>query len=555
MIDTTKASTAARFIYDCRDPFFFLEKMWGLKPQPPKPEYVDFIANSDPRDWEAKHFGECQRVDLPNGRYYMSWKWYDGEGGWIEERGDFLRKNWITWQQSAIFMAIKNHTESLGDKIALEQFLGWLSIVSGHGIGKSAGLSWLILWFLFCFPECQIAATAPSKQQVFDILWKELSIWLGRMPKLYRDDYDWQSTYIRMKEDPEAWFARAATARKENPEALAGVHGEHVLLVADEASGVEEIIFQTAEGATTGGHVMFVMISNGVRNTGYFKESHKKDEAGNPSEDWICFSFSCEESPVVDLSYLIKMAKKYGREEDNFRIRVLGLFPHEDQMDDKGYMPLISEDDLKNAFVPADTPFKALALGVDPSGMGGDKSAWVGANSMLMKILAEEKVSTPQSGSRITHTLATEHEVAGRDINLDSFGKGADWLPFINRAGKNVDAMNSGDPSKSKDYINKRAEGAWKFRTFLKQGGQIVYDERWKEVLNIKYRRTTRGQIQIMSKLEMKKLRIPSPNFFDAASYCFLGEDVSVQANEEANEAEMAKLEEIVRKRQLRRFQ
>ena len=553
-MDISKASDGVKFLIDCRDPFFFLENMYGLTPQIPKPEYEEFIRTSDPTEWEAHHFGECERVDLQNGRYYMKWKWYDGEGGWIETRADFLAKKWITWQQSAILMAIKNHTESLDDPIALQQFLGWLSIVSGHGIGKSAGLSWIILWFLFCFPECQIAATAPSRQQMFDILWKELSIWLSRMPSEYENLYDWQSSHIRMEESPKVWFARATTARKENPEALAGVHGEHVLLVADEASGVEEVIFQTAEGATTGPHIMFIMIGNGVRNTGYFKDSHKKHEDGSLNPDWIQFSFSCEESPVVDVDYLIRMATKYDREEDNFRIRVLGLFPHEEQMDDKGWMPLISEDDLYGAFVLPDTPFKARKMGVDPSGAGSDKSAWVGANTMLVKILKEEKISTAQSGSRITCTLATEHDLGGDNIILDSFGKGADWLPFINRAGKDVDGMNSGDSSKNKDYLNKRAEGAWGFRTFLKQGGQIVRDERWKEVLNIKYRRTNNGKIQIMSKVEMKKLRIPSPNFFDGASYCFVGEDASVEANEEALDAETAKYEAILRKRQMKRF-
>ncbi len=41
-----------------------MEKMWGLTPQPPKPEYADFIANSDPREWEAKHFGDMLHMDL-----------------------------------------------------------------------------------------------------------------------------------------------------------------------------------------------------------------------------------------------------------------------------------------------------------------------------------------------------------------------------------------------------------------------------------------------------------------------------------------------------------
>jgi len=550
MIDPSKLPPEAKFIYDCRNPFFYLKGMWGLTPQPAKPEFAEFIENADPVEWEAKHFGNSKRIDLPNGKYYMKWEWYDGNGGWIDDRDDFIARKWITWQQGAALTSVKLHTESLGDKIALEQFLGYLSIASGHGIGKSAFLSWIILWYLFTFPDCQIAATAPSKQQMFDILWKELSVWIRRMPKIYQDIYEWQSAYVRINKNPEAWFARAATAKKENPEALAGVHGEHVLLVADEASGVEDIIFQTAEGAATGGHVMFIMISNPTRNKGYFSDSHNKD-----SEDWINFSFNCEESPVVDETYLIKQSRKYSRTSDNYRIRVLGLPPHREVMDDKGYMSLITEKEIRDAFVPKDTPFKARKLGVDPAGEGGDPASWVGADTNLMKILHEEHISTPTSGATKTLTLATEHEIAGGMINLDCFGTGSKWLPFVNRAGLAVEGLNSGDFSKNKDYQNLRAEGAWLFREFIKRGGQLVEHEGWIECANIEYRRNIKGQIQIKPKLEMKKERIPSPNNFDAGCYSLLGAEASAAASVEAIEEETRKYEAIVKGNQLSRYQ
>lgn len=515
--------------------------MWGLEPQPPKPQYEKFIKESHPKEWRAEHFGDSKRVDLGDGKYYMAWTWHD-----------FKKGVHITWQQRCILEIIRRHVESV-EKVKygklLKELLGYISVASGHGIGKSACLSWIILWFLFCFPECQVAATAPSKQQIFDILWKEIHIWLGRMPEVYRKCYDWQSSYVRMTTDPESWFARAATARKENPEALAGVHGEHVLLVADEASGVEQVIFETAEGATTGGHVMFIMISNPTRNTGYFKESHAKN-----AEDWENMSFNCEESPVVDISYVEKMSKKYDRNSDNFRMRVLGLFPHTDQIDEKGYMPLLTEAEIRNAFVPRDTPFKASKMGVDPAGQGGDKATWIGGSSSVLKILAEENVSTPISGSQKTLTLSTEHELTEDDIELDAFGEGMRWIQPLAAAGLPVKGLNSGDPSTDSDYMNLRAEGAWKLRQFIKNGGQMVEDERWLEIVNIKYRRTTRGKIQIMPKIDMKKQRIPSPNIFDGACYVFLGKPVEDSANKGSKQKKLAQLKAMVAQKQMSRF-
>jgi hydroxymethylpyrimidine/phosphomethylpyrimidine kinase len=58
-----------------------------------------------------------------------------------------------------------------------------ISVKSGHGTGKTTGLSWLILWYLFSFYDSQVACTAPTYAQMHDVLWKEVSVWLSLMPK------------------------------------------------------------------------------------------------------------------------------------------------------------------------------------------------------------------------------------------------------------------------------------------------------------------------------------------------------------------------------------
>ena len=149
-----------------------------------------------------------------------------------------------------------------------------ISVASGHGVGKTAVLAWLIIWFLWCFKEAQAPCTAPTSEQMHDILWKELSVWIRKMPEDAQSKFEWTTGYLRIVEHPEAWFARARTARKENPEALAGVHADHVLMVADEASGVLEEIYKTAEGSMTGPNVLVILISNPTRTEGFFYETH-----------------------------------------------------------------------------------------------------------------------------------------------------------------------------------------------------------------------------------------------------------------------------------------
>ena len=118
-----KVSKGVQFLLDCRNPFFYINSMWGLIPQPPKPEYEEILKTLDPRKWTAEMFGDCERIEHDNGRYYMSWTWHE-----------FKKGKHITWQQCAILTAIKNHTENLNDSIALEQFLGLITVASGHGV-------------------------------------------------------------------------------------------------------------------------------------------------------------------------------------------------------------------------------------------------------------------------------------------------------------------------------------------------------------------------------------------------------------------------------------
>lgn len=238
---------------------FFIRQTWGLVPQPVKKEYqarfsIGLLMKG--KDWD----NFCENV----------------KPFWFE---DYQQGLMLTWQQSLVCYGID---KALRGECSLR-----ISIVSGHGIGKSTLLSWLILWFLFVHPEAQVACTSPSKEQMYDVLWKELKKWIDKMIPDMSSMYVWESSHIRMKEDPNVWFARAKTSSKENTEALAGVHADWVLIAVDEASGVEEPIFETMEGALTSGNILVFLISNGTRNIGYFYDTHHKDK-----ERWQNYAFS-----------------------------------------------------------------------------------------------------------------------------------------------------------------------------------------------------------------------------------------------------------------------
>ena len=104
-------------------------------------------------------------------------------------------------------------------------------IKSGHGTGKSFIQVVSILHFMSTRNFPKVPCTAPSKHQLFDVLWAELSKWHRQMNPLFRNQFLWTKEKFMHKQHPEEWFAVARTATKENPEALQGFHSDYILLV------------------------------------------------------------------------------------------------------------------------------------------------------------------------------------------------------------------------------------------------------------------------------------------------------------------------------------
>jgi hypothetical protein len=434
--------------------------------------------------------------------------------GLIPERDNskYIKGKHLTWQQHDILLAVEE---------ALKGGKKRISVRSGHGIGKSATLAMLILWYLFCYKDAQVPCTAPTSDQIHDILWKEVAKWLNLMPKPVREKYEWTNGYIRITESPETWFARAKTARKENPEALAGVHGDFVMYIVDEASGVPEEIFNTAEGALTGDNVLVILISNPTRLIGYFYDSHHKDK-----ESWQTLGFSSIDSPLVDKEYVSRIISKHGEDSDEYKIRVLGEFPREDTMDDKGYIALFSENDIKIS--DTEEFIGERRLGIDPSGEGDDKTVWVIRDNFKAKIVAVEKVSNASSIAQKTMTLMQHYQVKGEHTYIDNFGAGANVAQELALAGIRVKAINVGDkPSDEEMFLNRRAEASWRVKQWFRKGGELVDHKGWDEILTIRYRKELSGKMKIMGKLEMKKEGIKSPDHYDALMMTFLDPEIT----------------------------
>ena len=472
-----------------QSPILCVEVMWGLTPQPLKAEFKQ----------EAQ-----EAIEDCNWKAFRK-RWFQ----------PFKKGEHMTWQQWVILLALEAGIQGRAPKR--------ISVRSGHGIGKDCTLAWIILWFLFCHVDAQVPCTAPTAPQLDDILWKEITKWHHRMPEEIAAKYDIKSEYIRMVERPKTWFARARTARKEQPEALAGTHGEWVLYVSDEASGVPDEIYRTAEGAMTGQNPFFIMISNPTRLDGYFYESHNENK-----EQWQCLAFNGEDSPMVDREYVERIENQHGRDSDEFRKRVLGDFPQKDiEMD--GWIPILSKEEIDLALMSEGVKHAGTkAMGGDVAeGTGGDESVITQRSMNLAEVLfASNSIDNMEMAGEIIINQ-DEEGIQPENTAIDKIGVGNGTYRRLLEQKRNVQGINvSEEAEDSKMFVNKKAEGYWRFRSWVKNGGKLKSSkdadgkERWYQLTQVRYKTAdSSGKIMIMPKDMMRRKGIGSP---DAAESCML---------------------------------
>lgn len=464
-----------------------------------------------------------------------------------QKRDEFKKYNGtrFTWQQT-IELEAYNRAVNTFDKDSYDEAKRRISIRSGHGIGKTSFLSVISLHFLTCFFGSQIGVTANTEDQLKDIFLKEFSLWRMRLKEELRDNVEVMDDMVRIK-DQRDWFLRARVARPEKPEALAGLHAPYVLLLVDEASAVHDNVFEVSKGALTGENWVVIYTSNPTRNEGEFYESQK---AGS---NFTKLHFTCRHSPIVKDNYIRGMEDDYGKDSDEVRIRVDGEFAGTAQMDDKGWIPLLAN--IKVHFEPERGQYiNRGIIGIDPSGQGKDKTIGMIRDSVYLKMVIKEATSNEKDLARKTETVRDAYNCTSNDIGIDAFGIGAKLVAEIQtKMGESVNALLTDKPREETKhlYTNFKAEMAWRFRAWVKNGGIIITNNQknWVRILEkIKYKRDAQGRIMLMPKHMFKKEYGFSPDEFDASIYTFFKEEPTMKPVMKKEEMETVEMQQWLAK-------
>lgn len=407
-------------------------------------------------------------------------------------------------------------------------FLRWvadgerrISVASGHGVGKSTAAAWAMLWFVSTRYPVKVVVTAPTSAQLFDAMFAELKRWINELPPALQELWEVKADRVVLRASPTEAFISARTSRAEQPEALQGIHSDHVLLIADEASGVPEAVFEAASGSMSGEHATTLLLGNPTRGSGFFYDTHHRLRG-----QWKTLRVSCVDSPRVSQAYVDEMAQRYGEESNAYRVRVLGLFP---VSDDDTVIPLDLVVGATNRDVEP-SPTAPVLWGVDVARFGDDKSALAKrkANVLLETIRTWKGLDTMQlTGAIKAEFDATDHRDRPVEILVDSIGLGAGVVDRLSELGLPARGINvSESAAMSETYHNLRSELWHKCRAWLAARDSRLPEDRdlEAELVAPRYSFTSSGRIQLESKDQMKRRGLPSPDRADALMLTFASE-------------------------------
>lgn len=399
-----------------------------------------------------------------------------------------------------------------------------VSVRSGHGVGKTSVESVTLLWFLSCFRFPKVIATAPTRQQLNDILWSEVEKWRSRSP-LLREILTWTKTYIYMNGYEKRWFAVAKTASE--PENMQGFHEENMLIIVDEASGVEDDIMEAILATLSGKNNKLLMCANPTRITGTFYDSHNRDRGM-----YKCHRVSSLDSSRTNKENIASFIRKYGEHSNVVKVRVFGDFP---EQEDDAFIPLsLIEQTVINEI---DEKITHISIGVDVARYGDDETVIatnVGGKIEIPTIRHGQSLMTTVGDIVIMYRkLVEEHpEYTGViTANIDDTGLGGgvtDRLEEVKIEQKlhrlEIVPVNFGckpPQDGSEDHYNDIATYMWATVKSEMQNKTISIpnDEELVAQFSVrKYSITSQGKIMLESKKDMKARSIKSPDRADAVA-------------------------------------
>lgn len=403
-----------------------------------------------------------------------------------------------------------------------------ISRTSGHGIGKSALVAWVILWAMSTFEDTKGVVTANTENQLKTKTWVELAKWFRLF--IAKDAFELTATALFARDPAHAkeWRIDMVPWSERNTESFAGLHnqGKRLLIVFDEASAIPDIIWEVTEGALTDKNtqIIWCAFGNPTRNKGRFRECFP---GGRFSHRWNSNVVDSRSVSFTNKDQIQKWIDDYGEDSDFVRVRVRGIFP---RIDAESFISYTLATSALNRELEQQSGY--VILGVDVGRFGDDPSCIYprcGRDALSRPVELYQGLSTMELVAKIVIAFQRYSAIV---VMVDSGGVGGGVVDRLRQLripvievdfGSGADGTNLADRTK---YANKRAEIWGAVRNWL-PGGAIPdmstgeHTTLVDELTGPTYALNGKEAIQLETKKDMRRRGVPSPNVADALACTF----------------------------------
>ena len=392
------------------------------------------------------------------------------------------------------------------------------AVASGHGIGKGAQQAMITHWHMATRINPAGVTTANTMTQLRGKTWRELALW--NSDAINSHWFDWTATKFSRKGFHETWFQDATPNSEHNSQSFAGLHGDYVLVVFDEASTIPNKIFEVTEGALTTPKTIFLTFGNPTEGSGAFYDVFHKFK-----KLWTTTHVDSRSARMATLqpSNLFRMQTwidLFGIDSDFVKVRILGQFPSQSSSQ---FIPRQMVDDAQER--TCEVYGGAIkVMGVDVARYGDDASV---ISRVHGRKLYPQKELRKFDTMHIADWVATEIRAYKPDVvYVDGIGIGAGVVDRLRQLGFQIfEVIGGAKPAQEFEgkLLNKRAECWWVMREWLKTADIPADDQELADQLTmVEYGHDrTRMLLKMQSKEEMKALGYDSPDRADSLSFCF----------------------------------